>query len=374
MTKKLKPVAIAPELENNELSKAQKTFNQLIKQIEKRRATLMEWEAVAPRVQQRVIEELLPLANTLDNTLTKFVQALDHAHGQKGLTKAERNMLSEIIAEVAGNLAEKLDDEALKAIYNRHADSDFDLEQAAEVDMLKQATEDAFGIDLGDDVESLDDLIERTQNQFEQRRLEEEAREQARKERQATRKKNKKATEEKARMAREQTTLSLREVYRKLASSLHPDRETDLAERERKTALMQQVNQAYEKNDLLKLLELQLELEHIDQAAINNISEGRLQQYNKILKEQIGELDSELAHVQERFCAQFGLDPFAPLTPRTAERSLSTEIAGIKSHIRLVEVDTLLCHDLKKLKANVKRWHREISTPDFDEMLADIQF
>lgn len=374
MTKKLKPVAIAPELENNELSKAQKTFNQLIKQIEKRRATLMEWEVVAPRVQQRVIEELLPLANTLDNKLTKFVQALDHAHGQRGLTKAERNMLSEIIAEVAGNLAEKLDDEALKAIYNRHADSDFDLEQAAEVDMLKQAAEDAFGIDLGDDVESLDDLIERTQNQFEQRRLEEEAREQARKERQATRKKTKKATEEKARMAREQTTLSLREVYRKLASSLHPDRETDLAERERKTALMQQVNQAYEKNDLLKLLELQLELEHIDQAAINNISEGRLQQYNKILKEQIGELDSELAHVQERFCAQFGLNPFAPLTPRTAERSLSTEIAGIKSHIRSVEADTLLCHDLKKLKANVKRWHREISTPDFDEMLADIQF
>ncbi|HET7331079.1 hypothetical protein, partial [Dyella sp.] len=80
MTKKLKPVAIAPELENNELSKAQKTFNQLIKQIEKRRATLMEWEVVAPRVQQRVIEELLPLANTLDNKLTKFVQALDHAH------------------------------------------------------------------------------------------------------------------------------------------------------------------------------------------------------------------------------------------------------------------------------------------------------
>ncbi|WP_409015107.1 hypothetical protein [Caballeronia sp. LZ001] len=66
---------------------------------------------------------------------------------------------------------------------------------------------------------------------------------------------------------------------------------------------MQRANQAYGKNDLLKLLELQLELEHIDQRAINVISEDRLKHYNKILREQLGELDQEILHVEARLQA-----------------------------------------------------------------------
>ena len=79
----------------------------------------------------------------------------------------------------------------------------------------------------------------------------------------------------------------MREVYRKLASALNPDRESDPIERERKTALMQRVNQDYARNNLLELMELQLELEHIDQDALKNISQDRLKHYNAIMKEQI---------------------------------------------------------------------------------------
>ena len=75
---------------------------------------------------------------------------------------------------------------------------------------------------------------------------------------------------------------SIQEIYRKLATALHPDRETDPAERERKTALMQKVNVAYGNKDLLQLLELQLQVEQIDQAHVNNIAEDRLKHYNKI--------------------------------------------------------------------------------------------
>ncbi|MFX6949690.1 molecular chaperone DnaJ, partial [Acinetobacter baumannii] len=82
------------------------------------------------------------------------------------------------------------------------------------------------------------------------------------------------------------------------ASALHPDRELDESERARKTALMQQVNQAYEKNDLSRLLELQLELEQIDQRSIHGVSEERLTHYNHILTEQLGDLDQEIAHME----------------------------------------------------------------------------
>lgn len=372
-----KPIVISPEAKDSTLSKAQQTFNRLIKQIEQRRTKLREWEAVTPQIQEKVIGELLPLTKKLDETLSRFIHALDRAHFQKGLTKTERSLISEIIAELAGDLAEKLDDAELKAIYNRHADSDLDSETAAGLELMKGAMEDMLGIELPDGATSFEDISEHIREHIEQQQKErasggppyEEAR-------QSKRKKTAKkvAAEEKARATQEQTNLSLREVYRKLASSLHPDRETDAAERERKTALMQRVNQAYEKKDLLKLLELQLELEHIDQAVINNISESRLQHYNKILKEQVSELDLELMHVQQRFCDQFNFPRYAVPTPKTAERSLSQDIARLKRLVRVVEADTSMCSDIKKLKANVRRWHQEVTPPDFDDMLDDIQF
>jgi curved DNA-binding protein CbpA len=68
----------------------------------------------------------------------------------------------------------------------------------------------------------------------------------------------------------------VREIYRKLASALHPDRETDEREREAKTALMQRVNQACEAQDLLALLQLQLQIEQIDERHIANAGEQRL--------------------------------------------------------------------------------------------------
>ncbi|WP_341888453.1 hypothetical protein [Variovorax sp. YR752] len=46
----------------------------------------------------------------------------------------------------------------------------------------------------------------------------------------------------------------MRDIFRKLASALHPDRETDAQQRKVKTALMQKANQAYAANDLLALL------------------------------------------------------------------------------------------------------------------------
>jgi len=46
---------------------------------------------------------------------------------------------------------------------------------------------------------------------------------------------------------------AIRTVFRQLASALHPDREPDAQERERKTALMSEVNAAYDKNDLAQL-------------------------------------------------------------------------------------------------------------------------
>ena len=50
---------------------------------------------------------------------------------------------------------------------------------------------------------------------------------------------------------------SLRAVFRRLVAASHPDRASDEADRERRTAAMKQATQAYERGDLARLLELE---------------------------------------------------------------------------------------------------------------------
>jgi hypothetical protein len=193
---------------------------------------------------------------------------------------------------------------------------------------------------------------------------------QAREERRAKHKKTPRQLAAEAREQAEQAELSLsiREVYRKLASALHPDRETDPQERERKTTLMQRANQAYSKNSLLQLLELQLELEHIDQSAINNIGEDRLKHYNKILKEQVGELDDEIVHVETGFKHSYGIPPFIDVSPSTIMRNLAGDIFSLQESIRSLEEDLLVFDDVKQLKGWLKSVQRSLATPRFGDM------
>jgi hypothetical protein len=217
---------------------------------------------------------------------------------------------------------------------------------------------------------SPEEVLQRAHARMDEQQAQEVAENQAREERRAKRKKSAKQLAAQARQEAEQAQLSqsIREVYRKLASALHPDREPDPQERQRKTALMQRVNQAYAKNNLLQLLELQLELEHIDQSAVNNISEDRLKHYNSILKEQLGELDQEILHVEAGFRHAYGIPPFIDVSPDTVVRNLAGDIAEIQHSIRDLEKDLLAFEDLRRLKSWLKDLKRRQAALRFEEM------
>ena len=88
----------------------------------------------------------------------------------------------------------------------------------------------------------------------------------------------------------------LKEIYRKLTSVLHPDREPDEAERKRKTALMSEVNKAYESGNLLKLLQLQLQVGKLDSLAAATLADEKLQLINLTLRQQHDDLRLECRH------------------------------------------------------------------------------
>lgn len=368
----VKTVSIASNHDQSQLSKGQKAFNSLIKQIEKKRAQLASWESIVSPYQHKYTKEMLPLVETSVELQIKMVHCLDRASDQKGLTKTEVRMISSLITDLANDLLAERDDAALKAIYNKHSNSDYDEEEATALQGMKSMLENELNIDLGDDLENASpaDILQRAQAQMHERQRQEEAYWQTQEERRTKRKKSAKQLAKEAQQEAEeqQISQSIREVYRKLVSALHPDRETDAQERERKTALMQRVNQAYGKNNLLQLLELQLELEHIDQSAINNISEDRLKHYNKILKEQLGELDMEIYDLEDKFRAQFSISPFVAISPSTLMRSLASDIVGIQHAIRNLENDLLAFEEIKKVKAWLKKMRRQSSVDDFYDM------
>ncbi|WP_175803783.1 J domain-containing protein [Burkholderia ambifaria] len=368
-------VAIAPGHETASLSKAQKTFNTLVKQIEKRRERLGAWDAVMPAFQKKFVDALLPLEQESTALRIKLLHLLDDAFLQKGLSKAEQRTLSDLIADMARDLMQVSDDAALKVIYNRHVGSGNVGNAAAkpvpEPTKPEREPEPQSQQQPSEDLDSLspDELAERMQAELDAQFERDMAAHAAREAQRAKRKKAPKQSAAQARIEAEQaeSSKSIREIYRKLASALHPDRETDPREQERKTVLMQRVNHAYAKGNLLQLLELQLEIEQIDRRAIDSLSEARLARYNGILEEQIRELDQEIQHVENDFRRTYGIASSTKVAPDTVMRILTRDIAGMQRGNQDLGVALREFEDPDKVRDWLKDMKRRPASSRFDE-------
>lgn len=177
--------------------------------------------------------------------------------------------------------------------------------------------------------------------------------------------------------AAEGASRAMREAFRKLASALHPDRETDPKERARKTELMQQANQAYAARDLLALLELQLSLEQIDPTTLSNIAEDRLKHYNLVLEEQVQRLDEEIADVTSPCTISMGAPLPRPFTPQAVQRALDEDLRTLQLMLHDLEADLASFADIKALKSALRYYRIEDPEDDLDPyerlLLAELQ-
>jgi hypothetical protein len=368
LSKPGKAVSIAVTGKSATLSKSQKTFNKLIKQIEQKRQQLAVWEATIPRYQKKHVEEMVPLTDSIYAMQTRMVQCLDKAHGKKGLTRSEKRTLAELIVSLASQLPGLRENVELQAIYNKHSGTDFESDLAMDMQMTKEMLEEMMGIELGDDInlDSPEDFMRQAQAKLAEKQELDAAADEAR---DAKRKKTAKQVAREAAQEAEEKDISesIREVYRKLASALHPDREPDPEERERKNALMQRANKAYDSRNLLQLLELQLELEHIDPAALAQLSEDRLKRYNVILKDQVHELEMELIHVESDFMARFRIEIYQSTKPEAMLRQLDVDLIEKRHGLRDMERDLAAFEDINAVKSFL-RTMRRAARESFDDL------
>jgi hypothetical protein len=338
-------------------NKAQRAFNRLIVQIQQQRALLVQWQDFELRYHQRLATEMQPVEARLHAARRALLLLLDDllldTQATPKLSKTQRRKLSAWVPQLAGQLLDEGGPDAeVEALFNRYSDvSHADLRQVelAEAEaMLGQVLgEDAM---QGHGAESVDDLMRHAAQHLAGQAAEQAAGQAANEACEPSPAQGRRAEAQRerqeaaAKQAAKEAGQSVREAFRRLASALHPDRETDAGERERKTRLMQQANDAYGRNDLLTLLTMQLDLEQIDGQHLANLPDERLAHYNQVLREQLALLQQEVSACVEPYRGQVGPDSRG-LTPVAVEASLTRGLAELVSCAREIERDIVLLRE-----------------------------
>ena len=307
----------------------------------------------------------MPLNALLREKRIALVMLLDQAMDGKVLTKGQKVKVADLLVGQLSDLLAEVQEAELVRLYDKYSAVSFEDEQQDNLEFMRAFASDAFGVELGADTaastpEELARLIgEKMHAGVAGAAPQPEGRH----------KRKKSAKAEAQQMQREQAAAgaskAVREVYRKLASQLHPDREPDLEQRARKTGLMQEVNQAYAASDLLALLELQLRVEQIDPAALANMAQERLAHYNLVLREQSQRLEEELFELMAPF--EIGMGNRLPRkpTPDAIDRLMDVDIRHLQTTLRGLKADLLSFQDINQLKSSLK--HYRVSQPDDDE-------
>ena len=326
----MQPVKAAAAGKSARPGKAQKQFNDLITRIAAQRRELAEWQAFVPTYHRIVADSIDPLAAKLRERRVAWVKLLDRAVAGGELTRREQAKAQEILLEQLGGLLREAADAELVQLHDAHSDVSFqDLQQ---------------GDDRADD--RTDECAEAGPSPGR---------------RQRPTKGRGESAESVARAAlhakaAQNAGHAMREVYRKLASELHPDRELDPGEQARKTVLMQQANQAYAARDLIGLLELQLRIEQIAPVALTDMAKERLAHFNHVLREQSQRLQQELAELTRPFMMAMGGLVARRFTPDVVRQALHTDTRELRLALKQLDADIADFRDIRRLKGALKAY------------------
>jgi hypothetical protein len=165
---------------------------------------------------------------------------------------------------------------------------------------------------------------------------------------------------------------ALKNIYRQLARQLHPDRADSDAQRALHHDLMSEVNTAYERQDLLALLKIQLKAQQIDASAMSTVAEDKLKSWVALLRAQAKELQAQRDQLHMQVAHEFGLSPRQAITAGKIEQALQASVRDYDEALHQLRSDLERVKDDAELKRWAKASSKELQVHDVsveDEIL-----
>jgi len=318
----------------SDLNKRQKEFNLLSEKIEQLDNLIPELETARDEMIRRIPTDLNPLVLEYQTFRVELVQVMDRTYEADLFRKAYLTKLSYLICENAFDLIANYGFDELKPVYNKYSETDIETALLLANQKIEKITDPAFLLE--EEIQPEKELPENFHElpEDEQQRLKEERR---------AEKVQAKIQQAKQNLDKQKTTKSVRTVYMDLVKAFHPDREIDENEKVRKTEIMQRVTLAYQENNLLGLLKLQIEFDRIDQDHLENLSKNQLNYYNKVLKQQVEELETQKEVIQKEISALCGI-------PFQHANSYTSSIVKFNTNVNEAKAE------IKNIKQILKQW------------------
>lgn len=351
-------------------SPLQREFDRLTGRIEASQALLAAWQQQPAAIVQKYRAKMEPVLQQLTDAQKTLAVQLDAllTSPPKGLrmTARRRDALTDCLLDLIDNVMAQGTDDTLIDIHDRHSDEPLaeiaqqdEAEQEAEIiELFRQMFGDA-SIERRAD-ESHEAFVERAQARLFDAMEAEERKKDAQRQKRADKRSAKKNAKQHAKTppsgsdddAAPPRPDLLRALYRKLASSMHPDREQDADEKLRKTEAMQGLNTAYQNKDLLSLLKLHNRTMQSDPVA-ETLAEDTLREYNALLKAQLKSLEFDIARaIDDATPPGIAMMHGRIKHPEQLEQLMDADILKMARTAETVRV-TVRDLDNPKLRANV---------------------
>ncbi|CAN7621640.1 hypothetical protein LJR289_004609 [Pseudoduganella sp. LjRoot289] len=286
-----------------EPAQARQQFETLLAKLPAARADYAAWEAIAARLRHLAKTKLGPLSEQFCAHTRELILVFEEGHSHPSLNKDERAMIAETICMLADGYLLKHDDSDVAQLYQRHSGR-----HHAEVRAERHAAMDKM---LADAVggEPHPDLVPETEQVLQK--------------------------------AANAMRAKLVAAIRTLPSEQQPD-------------LLELADVACVNQDVLALMALEIELEHLQQPGAAHLDYEQLQHHIMVLDDYLADLEFDTVGIQFSLIVQLSLPGNGQLTEHIGRQSLHQQQFLMERQMEHIACDVVDLRDIAELKAWLK--------------------
>ncbi|MDN3581282.1 hypothetical protein [Mucilaginibacter flavus] len=333
---------LATTPQSKEQSKKSNTYikyEKLLLQIEQQKQFKLNLQEGLKKAYHKIEQEILPIQQELQTLLREFMIRLDTLATEIGVGKLNKEYLETYMAEELEILLDTFghQDVVLSNLYQKYAGVSLD-DLATDEDALEiaKSISELLGVEV-----DVKELLKKGQQGFFEEFREKFAGQINNKdfidtedsEISSNKPAGKKTTSETDQIAKD-----ARSIYMRLVKKFHPDLEPNQVLKDHKTEIIKEVTKAYQENDFLSLLKLQITHLDDDDANVASIADDMVKRYIKLLQKQLDELNAsihETHFTNGNEIADF-IDKngkFSPQKFSARRRNLEKQISAIRSSL-----------------------------------------